>query len=83
VPIRRLHRKVFIAWNSWAAVQVVFRVEIALGVAVHWDRPMIDFYLGPVTIALGRTPVLTNQHERLRGRCRGFIIAGSPDEALL
>ena len=44
---------------------------------------MVDFYLGPLTIALGRNAVLTEQHERLRGRCRGFIVAGSPDEVLL
>ena len=79
----RLHRKVFLAWNSWIAIQIVFRVEISLGIAVHWDRPMIDFYLGPLTIAIGKNSVLTGQHERLRGRCRGFIIQGSPDEALL
>lgn len=80
---KRIHCKVFLAWNRWLAVQFVSRLELALGVAFHWDRPMLDLYLGPLTIAIGRNAVLTNQHERLRGRCRGFIIQGSPDEALL
>ncbi|HZL93740.1 MAG TPA: hypothetical protein VFB99_08850 [Vicinamibacterales bacterium] len=79
----RIHRKVFLAWNRWCAVQLVFKWEIALGVALHWERPMLDIYLGPLTLAFGNMPVLTNMHERLRSRCRGFIIAGSPDEALL
>jgi hypothetical protein len=79
----RLHRKVYLWWGRWWAVQVVTMFEVALGVAFHWRRPMLDIYLGPLTIALGRNAVLTDQHDRLRGRCRGFIIAGGPDEALL
>ena len=83
MPVRRLHRKVLLAWNSWAAAQVVFMLELSLGIAFHWRRPMLDIYLGPLTIAIGRTAVLTDMHERLRGRCRGFILDGSPDAALL
>jgi hypothetical protein len=79
----RLHRKVFLWWGPWWAVQFVKGFEISLGVAFHWKRPMLDIYLGPLTIAIGRNAVLTNMHERLSGRCRGFIIQGSPDEALL
>jgi hypothetical protein len=83
MKLKRIHRKVFLAWNRWAAVQFVFKLEIALGVAFHWERTMLDIYLGPLTLAFGNLPVLTNMHDRLRSRCRGFIIAGSPDEALL
>ena len=81
--VRRMHRKVLLIWNSWIAIQVVFAFELAVGFAFHWARPMLDIYLGPLTIAIGRTPVLTDMHEKLRGRCRGFIIQGTPDEALL
>ncbi len=80
---RWTHSKVFIAWTNWAAVQLVLAPELSLGVAFHWTRPMLDIYLGPLTLAFGRMPVLTDMHERLRGRCRGFVIVGTPDEALL
>jgi hypothetical protein len=65
------------------AVQVVFALEIALGIAFHWRRPMLDIYLGPLTLAFGRMPVLTESNQRLQGRCRGFIIVGTPEERLL
>ena len=76
----RLHRKILIAWNSWCAVQLVLACEISLGFAFHWRRPMLDIYLGPLTLAFGRTPALTDGHDRLRSRCRGFVIA---EEAFL
>lgn len=79
----RPHRKVILVWGRWYAVQLVTMCELSLGVALHWRRPMLDVYLGPLTVAIGRSAVLTEQHDRLRGRCRGFIIAGTPDEALL
>jgi hypothetical protein len=83
VKLLRLHRKVLIAWNQWCAVQLVLMCEISFGFAFHWRRPMLDIYLGPLTIAFGNMPVLTEMHERLRGRCRGFVIAGTPSEALI
>ncbi len=79
----RLHSKVLIVWNRWLAVQVVTTCELAVGVAFHWRRPMLDIYLGPVTIAVGRTAAVTDMHERLRSRCRGFFIGGYPEEAVL
>lgn len=79
---KRLHSKIWLAWGRWWAIQIVFAFELALGIAFHWRRPMLDIYLGPVTIAFGRNAVLTNQHERLRGRCRGFVFVGE-EEALL
>ena len=82
MKLLRLHKKVLIYWNRWIAVQIVTMLEISLGFAFHWRRPMLDIYLGPITIAIGRTPVLTDMHERLRGRCRGFVFADSR-EALL
>lgn len=79
----RTRRKVWLWWGRWWAVQYVAMLELSFGVAFHWRRPMLDLYLGPLTVAVGRTAVLTDQHDRLRGRCRGFIIAGELDEALL
>lgn len=43
---------------------------------------MIDLYLGPLTVAVGRLAAVTDAHDRLRSRCRGFLIAGI-DEAVL
>jgi len=83
VRLTRVHRKVFLAWNKWFAVQVVTMLEISLGVAFHWRRPMLDIYLGPLTLAVGRNAALTDQHERLRGRCRGFFIGEYPAGGVL
>lgn len=81
--VRRVHRKVLLVWGKWWAVQVVSMLEISLGVAFHWRRPMLDLYLGPLTIGVGRNAALTDQHDRLRGRCRGFFIGEYPDETVL
>lgn len=83
ISARRIHRKVFLVYNRWFALQLVTMPEIALGFAFHWCGPMLDLYLGPLTIGIGRNAVLTDQHERLRGRCRGFLIGTYPEEAVL
>jgi hypothetical protein len=78
----RPHEKVLIWWGRWWAVQIVTMLEISFGFAVHWRRPMLDIYLGPLTVAIGRIAAITDGHERLRSRCRGFFIGEAPAEAV-
>lgn len=70
----RLHRKVWLGWCPWAAVQVVMMPEYSLGVRVEPCRPLVDLFLGPVTIAFGRHPVLTDPRTSQRHSCRGFLL---------
>lgn len=73
----RLHRKVWVWWGQWWAVQIQLPVTVALGIRVEWLRPMIDLYVGPVTIAIGRHPILTDQRVRHADSCRGFLFSDS------
>lgn len=82
MPVLRPHKKVLLAWNSWVAVQLVLMVELSFGIALHWRRPMLDIYLGPLTLAFGRMAAVTDAHDKLRSRCRGFLIAGIEDAVL-
>lgn len=72
----RLHRKVFLWWGRFWAVQLIAMPEFALGLRVQPRRPLLDLYLGPLTIALGRDPVRTDQAARQADSCRGFLVQG-------
>lgn len=71
----RLHRKVWLAWNSWVAVQIQMPVTLALGIRVELARPMVDIYIGPLTVAIGRHPCLTDERVRRADSCRGFTFS--------
>lgn len=84
MPIRRPHRKVLIGWlaaGSWGLAVQLVRGEIGgLGIRPVVRRPMLDLYLGPLTVSVGRVPWVTDEMDRHRGSCRGFLFA---DEAVL
>jgi len=78
---KRLHQKVWLAWGRFWAVQ--FAPEwVQIGFHVELRRPLIDLYIGPVTIAFGRHPALTDPRVAQRHSCRGFLIGRFPDEAV-
>jgi hypothetical protein len=79
VRSRRVHAKVWVAWGRWWAVQVQMQPTISLGIRFEL-RPLLDIYLGPLTIALGRHPLITNESARHADSCRGFFF--SPEEVL-
>lgn len=62
----------WLAWTSWFAIQVQMPITLALGLRLELRRPMIDLYIGPVTIAIGRHPCLTDERVRRADSCRGF-----------
>ena len=70
----RLHRKVFIWYGRWWAIQFVrMWDEFGFGIRPIFRRKLLDIYLGPITIAFGKHPVLTDPRTRQRDCCRGFV----------
>jgi hypothetical protein len=79
----RLHAKVRLWWGRWWAVQFVTVDWLSLGVHVEPRRPLVDLFLGPLTVALGRHPALTDPRLAHRHASRGFFIGGYPQDAVL
>jgi len=75
----RLHRKVFLWWGKWWAVQLTLMWdEWSLGIRANVKRPMIDFYLGGLTISFGRHAVYTDPRTRTWDSCRGMLFPDDP-----
>ena len=70
---KRLHSKIWLAWGRWWAFQIQMPVTFALGIRLELRRPMMDLYVGPATLALGRHPLLTDERVRHADSCRGFV----------
>lgn len=70
--VRRTHRKVWLAWGRWWAVQILLFPTVSLGVRLELDRPLLDVYVGPLTVAVGRRPLITPEVSRHGDSCRGF-----------
>ena len=78
----RLHRKVWLWWGRWWAVQLTLMAdEWSAGVRLNVPRPMLDIYLGPLTIAFGRHAVYTDPRTREWDSCRGLLFEGDPVRA--
>jgi hypothetical protein len=71
----RPFRRTYLAWGRWWAVQFVAGEIGGFGVRPVLTRPMLDLYLGPLTISLGRHPIMTEPDQRERFSCRGFLVA--------
>lgn len=76
--IRRLHRKVWIAWGPCWAAQIQAGWHFSLGVHLDVRHPYLDLHIGWLIVSIGRNPVVTNERDRLRGSCRGFLFRGDP-----
>lgn len=75
----RPHRKVWLSWNRWLAIQIVSLPQFALGLRWIWHQGYAILYLGPLTIALGRHPVLSDPRTATLERCRGFLRGSTRD----
>lgn len=64
-----------LAWGKWWAAQLYLWPQLSLGLRVEPSRPMVDLYLGPLTLSLGRHPVLTDERTRRADSCRGFLFS--------
>lgn len=77
----RLHKpfpRVFLAWGRWWAAQVFLYPHLSIGVHVDLKRPLLDLHLGIVTLAFGPAAHITDQAERHRHSCRGFLFSDNP-----
>lgn len=79
----RPHWKVLLWWGPWWAIQIMLMPEIAIGMRIEWRRPLLDIYLGPITLAFGNDPIRTDAWQGQRNCCRGFIVSGTPEMAAL
>lgn len=77
--VYRPHSKVWLAWNDHVAFQFVRMPEVALGIRWVHERGYLDLYLGPLTIAVGHHPILTDPRTAQLDHCRGFLIEGGED----
>ncbi len=78
----RLHRHIWLAWGRWWAIQWAPAEWLQLGFHAEPKRPLLDLFLGPLTVALGRHPVLTDPRYKHRHSGRGFLIPGHFPEDL-
>lgn len=74
----RPHPKITIWDGGWWAVQWQRSDTLSLGFAFFWRRPLLDIYLSPITIAIGRQAACTDVSQRRRQGCRGFIFPETP-----
>lgn len=65
-------------WGSWWAIQFYWARCLSLGGHLDWERGYVDLHAAWFTFSLGRNPVVTNERDRLRGSCRGFLFRDSP-----
>lgn len=72
-----LHPKVALWYTDWLAIQLVRMPEISLGIRVESRRRFVDFYFGPLTVAVGKHPVLTDARLKHSDSCRGFVFTDS------
>lgn len=78
----RLHRKVYLWWGTWWAVQLTLMAdEWSAGVRINLPRPMLDIYFGPLTISFGRHAVYTDPRTREWDSCRGMLFESDPVKA--
>lgn len=79
----RMHSKIRIWWGRYWAIQYVANEWLSLGIHINQNRPLIDLFIGPITIAIGNHPIYTDPMYKHRHSCRGFIIGTTADEAIL
>ncbi len=68
-----MHKKVWLWWGRWWAAQLIWLPELSLGIRVEPRRPLVDLFLGPLTLALGDHPVLSDPRTQHRHMGRGFL----------
>jgi len=74
----RIHRKIWLWWGDWWAVQLYAARYVSLGVHIDFAMPYFDIHFLWLIVSVGRNPVITNERDRLRGSCRGFMFPDNP-----
>lgn len=74
----RVHRKVWLWWGTGWAVQLYRAPYISLGIHVDFRRPYVDLHVGWFIFSVGNRPISTDERDRKRHTCRGFLFADDP-----
>jgi len=74
----RIHRKVWLWWGRWWAVQIYAAPYVSVGLHVDLAMPYLDVHFLWVIASVGNNPVITNERDRHKGSCRGFLFRDSP-----
>lgn len=75
---KRLHKKVWLAWGKYWAVQVYRGPYFSLGLHIDFRKPYMDVHFWWVIASVGREPVMTAERDRHRTSCRGFLFKDDP-----
>jgi len=79
----RIHKKVWIWWSKWWAIQYAhFWNEFPVGIRPNWQRPMLDLYIGPLTVSIGKHAVYTDPRTRHWDSCRGLLFHDDPNHPI-
>lgn len=60
-------------------MQYVAQMEFSFGLRIEPRRPLLDLFLGPVTLAFGNHPVITDPRANRHHGGRGFVCATEED----
>lgn len=74
----RAHRKVWLLWGNWWAIQLYVGRYFSLGIHLDFRKPYFDLHFGWFTFSVGNDPIHTPQAEWKQQRCRGFITQDEP-----
>lgn len=74
----RVHKKVWLWWGKWWAVQLYRAPYVSLGVHIDFRRPLLDLHIGWLIVSFGRNPIRTAKADERRSTCRGFLFADDP-----
>jgi len=74
----RTHRKTWIWFGRWWAIQLHLAPCLSFGVHLDLRRSYVDLYVACFSFTVGDNPVLTDAAEWKLNRCRGFITQDRP-----
>lgn len=68
-----MHKKVWLWWGSWWAVQIQRGQYCSLGVHLDWGKPYLDLHFFWLIASVGNNPVMTHLRDKHRGSSRGMF----------
>ena len=69
----RMHKKVWLWWGRWWAVQIQRGQYVSLGIHVDCGKPYLDLHFGWCIASIGNNPVMTYLRDKHRGSSRGMF----------
>ena len=69
----RLHRKVWLWYGRWWALQLQWGRYFSLGVHLDFYKPYLDLHFAWFIVSVGKNPVMGHLRDQQRGSCRGMM----------